>query len=490
MSQARVLFISLLAAFVAVYGFFLWEYFAVDGSRTFTFDFLEATPYTGVITPAGNVQDLLENKDTDEQFVRVRKTPVFFSLTPRRAYDTLKVHLDYTNTRERTLELGILNGSDDLEESLRQTVDIPVVRSMYKKDWRVTPAPSGYYTYGKDRAYDTVAELAVALRAGIPAATYGIDVEHLYIDDSYVPTDGGMSSDYVLRGGHTFLLYASNEDMTFEFDVTDVNRADGTDAVRIEVENRGEIVYTETVQDDEIGFEANIRTDARPVRISIPGADGVYEIRVEATTDIMLHNIRSDQERVVVNDMLYLADSGAVGNENVGERTVWFDGASLSVQSNSVTAPEQTAYVNGKTITIPAEKDKYIWEEDEYTNARHELRIPDSGIIMRSYGFFALTAESYFDVNMNTRKMVEDVEIDDIVAAITTPYSTPTQVGRTRRRAVLKYDLTELVGDRKNLDFVLTEGTFRKHSNLMTIYDMKFEFEREPLHTRLLNRLR
>ncbi len=165
------------------------------------------------------------------------------------------------------------------------------------------------------RQSGTVEEFLGDLPPAQAFATVELDPFAFSFVPNYQPALAPITIPHAFRGTHTLYVYAANEDLRLRFEKIDLNRETGPDPLTILVRsvsldpNNRTLLMRKTIQDDGRETDDNQHGRPQPVDVVLPDLPpGMYRIELQASDDVLVRNLLSDQHYLVFAGRVFFAD--------------------------------------------------------------------------------------------------------------------------------------------------------------------------------------
>lgn len=467
---------------VAVCGWLVFEYTAFFGTLHLQYDFEQETKALSGFYPAGRALDRSKNLRTKEASQTIIAEPVYFDVDVPRSFDGVDVTIEYKESQQPFMEFGVITNRDPWLTKLYPLKVNAIDEAA--RTWYRTADADGTILLQRNRSFESVSDFLNAVPTNEGVGTYRYTLPASYQDSSYSPQAQGVTVDRALRGPHEFATYIKEEILTLTLAVQDTNMELNDDSVTIQVTRDGTLVYEESLPDDGVIDATGVTSDVRTVALSIPDlAEGVYSIRVNTTNDVVIAHLETAQHRFVVKNRITLAAQS-------DSTTLFFQGALLSASTTHAESA-QTLQVANENFFVHKAEQFFWWERkpEEPINTVREMIIPENDILLSTKGFFSFTQDSFFDPNYLIQDVDETTRLDDIDYIIYRDYTQAQEEARAFTQ-VVPIGFDSIAGDRKHLTFLLSApGMDRIHAS-MQINHIRFDFHREPLYKRILDRFK
>ncbi len=477
---------------IVIMGWLTAEYLAIFGTLSITYDFSGESPQVREFTPRGRALDRERNLRTGEAYQRIVGEPVYMNVAVPRSFEDVAVTVDYQNNEQSYVEFGLVTSEEPLAVRLAP-FDIGVINQAIADGWFIQEK-DGVTLLQRDKQFESIEDFVDSVPEDVGVGVYRHQLAYQYIDSSYVPSPEKQVIDRVLRGKHEFWTYAAGETLHVEFDLTDINREFNEDPITVRVYRRDLLVYEQQLDDDGEATGSSEATDRGTVIVDIPNAEaGLYRVLVEVNDDILIRQIRTDQERFVARNNVYLANSAeydfALPDIDVRPTTLTVQASSIMMQTDHV-GGLQVPTIAGEPLHIEQPHRPYWWvSADDQQPIYREIVVPKNDLMFRTNGLIAFSEASFFDADYGVEKITENTSLEQLDYLVYEEYTPPVKE-RSGFKQVVEMPLDGVAGDRKELKFILSAPGIDRSGGELKIREVRFDFTREPLLERLLTRFR
>ncbi len=479
------------APFIALF-FLFAKYFALTGELRFTVDFSSESAFADAWRPLGRAMDREKNLRTGNTVQRIVGEPVYMDVTVPRSFDTVDMTMEYKNPDHAIIEFGVVTSTEPYAVRLQPFQSTVIDEALLQ--WSITTDPTtGLSLLQQEKKFDTVSAFIAQPPRDATVATYNATLPYTYVDTTYHLSSGNITIDRQLRGSHQFVAYAADEDLHSTWTFVDMNSEFNDDTVHIEVLLNGNRIAEQWLVDDGDTTASNTVSVERNVSIDIPSvARGVYEYKVSTTNDMVITEIVSDQERFVAKNSITVINnpefSALFPNSDTAATVLTMNGAQLRAQTDHPSGL-QTISIDTEELILDEIHSPTWWEaklHDDFSAVR-TVTLPVNDVTIATQGFFAFEPSAYFDPNDGITALNESITLDILDYILYSNYSSPEETNRTIQQQST-VSLEGVVGDRKQLTFVLSAPGLDRHHHELAIEHMEFVFHRDPLWKRLKKR--
>lgn len=355
--------------------FFLWKWNTVPQGKFFATWFPgKESPFIYGFGPAEAIKI-----DSDEFFLRGERA--VFKISPPSNFKELEIEISYEIPEAPAVLLSAVTGMGSMDTESRVLYSRVLEQITWPK--REFEGLSLWESQPSERSFLELME------GRVPLKTVGLRVPR--------SIGRGTSRDRTyrvsLRGGHTFWILPGESRTEFELLVQNMNRHPGEDPISIEVGD-GRRVLKRAFYPDKNEDSINSPEAPERIRLAIPESNGPLEIKLRATEDIFIRELRTNAARLVMADRIFLGDDVGFGGKSFipvlwtnaarvraktphreGRQTIYFAGRQLRLEQSGETKTLGLSSVPGGLLPIKLSKNDV------------ELSVP---------GFISFSSEDFF----------------------------------------------------------------------------------------------
>lgn len=486
-----------------VFVYLALQYMAFFGTFHVTYDFAKESDLITQWNPLGRALDREKNLKTGETYQRIVGEPVYMTVNVPRSFDTVDVTMEYQNDKQSLLEFGIVTSQEPFATKVQPFESLVINQALdgiATGEWHQVSDDAGTTLLQRENNFASVQDFKQHIPTDKRIGTYKYDLVAPYIDPNYAPQadadkEGGVTIDRVLRGPHEFYTYIKDEPLHITVDTVDVNEEANADPVKIEVYSEDLLIHEQTLEDDGVTEASKHASTPRSIDIELPKLnEGVYRIKLVTTPDILTTHIHTAQHKFVVKDKLALANTNLYQN---AVPDIHNESSSLFMQNKQLLA--FTSHIDGlQTLTIGDQplvlntvEAPFFWTPLHADDSVKQVAIPKSDLTLRTTagGFFAFTKDSFFDPDYAIQPITETTTLDELDYILFSGY-TPAEEGIQYSTQHVRLNLEGVAGDRKELTFLLSAPGIDRRSATVQIKHIQFDFHREPLYKRILQKFK
>lgn len=473
---------------------FLWlagRYFSIGGNLHIEYDFGSISPFIGEWEPRGRALDREKNLRTGETYQQIVGDPVYLPVTVPRSYNSVDVTVEYQNPNQGLLELGIVTNEDPWNIRLLPFENKVIDEAI--RTWDTTTQENGVTLIQKEKQFDSVADFEQHMPTDKGVGVYQYEPAVHYVDANYAAQEGTIDVKPYLRGRHEFVTYIKEEPLHIEMDFSDTNKLYNDDPVRVEVKNAdGTVVYDDALAGDG-EINPTLQTNALgTITIDIPDLpEGVYSINIPVGDDIVMTGLRTTQHKFVAKNRLFSVRNEAYAKafpQMKVDATTLLTNADALLMRTEDTSGLQTVRVGDDSVHIDTIFEPVEWVSPHAAQQLTQMVLPRNDIIVEGEGYFAFTKESFFDPDYFVQQITQHTDINSLDYIVFKNYTSPVETQRSSLTQTIHVDFEGVAGDRKNLLFILSAPGIDHEKNTVQMNTIQFDFHREPLYRRVLNR--
>jgi hypothetical protein len=427
------------------------------------------SPFIDQLLPDQRVESIVDEDRGKLQ--RITGDPSFFFVHPHREFDSVQTEIWFYNETQPIVEFGGLasleTGAYDLYPLHNLILD--------SLGWNMLEQGE-LVLYEREAGFQSVDQFQATTINRERIATYHADLTSAYRMVAYEPSEESRLLSVSLRGFHSMKTYIKNEPLSFQLSYMDMNRAEGSDPVRILVYNEDdEIVEDVRVDDDGNSTSDAAATALKTAKVFVEGLpEGVYKMEWVVSRDIFVRSIETPQQYLVFSSNIYVADE--VGYHEAAEgATVW---------SNAHNYAFQTRHGEGVQEVVVAGEKLFVEEPYlRYTLATEqagvkEITLPYGDLEIQTDGYVALDPSMYFHpdpVRLTDQTDIDALQIDYIL----TTYKSPVQEGEWLV-AHVEFAAQTLVLNEGSWKFVFSVPNMSERQSFVDVGKIKMIWQREP----------
>lgn len=479
----RTLLAVIWAAPVVFFGYLTYKYTAISGSYTFVWTPQDKAELN--IQPLGRVSKPFQDVETGEVFQRMTGDPVYLSVEVPRTFETVTATVDLHNSGQPLVEFGLQNSTEwkfDLHP-----LDVPLIEDL---DW-YTLKDQGNVLLQREKQFNTIQEFLEQLPLKQGIAEYYVHLDPEYVMDPYI-SQPSLQITSPLRGSHTFRGYVQDQPVSLDISFVDINRQFDVDTVTASIIQHDQVVAQAVVEDDgnivadgQVSATQNLRLQTtEPI-------NGEFTIQLSSTDDLLVTSIDTNFG-YLVTQQLFLA-----GNSEYRDPSASFSTQATTLNTNASSLQAVTSHPVGlQTIQIgdmelPLLKVNSPEHVDLPDQSMKTIIVPQNDVLLKSFGWMSFTPSSFFDPDYLIERLIPTTNLDqiDFIYASDLPEHAVTETRRS-----VTFDLADVPGDKKQLNFIISAPGLDQRKAEITISSIRLEFHRPPLtiqgiFSRLFNRI-
>lgn len=474
--------------------FLVAQFIALRGKLTLEYDFASEHDFVSQWYPSHRVSDRLENLRNGRSYQVITGDPTYIDVQVPRAFDSVDMTVEYRNPDHAVIDAGIVsNKAPWLVEFFpfeNKIIDAAL------DEWPEPLVSDGVTLLQSPdvRQFSSVEAFTQDLPKKKRIGTYFYDIAVDYIDPKYTKKPGTLTVPAVLRGQHEFVTYIKDEPLKASFEFIDMNLGAGEDPIKIEVYDGGVLIHEELLSDDGVIDESGTESEKRTLTVDLPNLpEGTYRYVLPVSEDIAITGVSTEQHQFVAKGRVHAINNrwykDLIPGLVTGKTTFFTDAQFLDMTTEHPEAL-QTVQVNDQPFELSAVDTRVHWMASDTSKKRlHSVRMPKSDVDLQGHGYIAFTKESFFDPDYRVETITSESRIGDYDYMLYKGY-TPPQVTRDKNTQTFSTDITGFPIDRKNLTFAFVAQYVGEQGNTIEVENVRFDFHREPLTTRLWKRIK
>lgn len=458
---------------VAFFGYLGFQYTAISGTYTYIWTPQENPEKN--IQPLGRASKPLQDVETGEVFQRISGDPVYLSVEVPRTFEQVTATVDLHNSGQPLVELGLQN-SEEWKFDLHP-LDVPMLEEL---NW-FTLVDKGNVLLQREKQFSSIQEFLdhLPLDQGIAEYYQNLDPEFLF--DDFTPQPN-LHLTSPLRGAHIFHGFVQSQPVSLDISYVDLNRAFDDDAVTLSIIQHGVVLAQAIAADDGNVIADGQVSNQKTLHVATEAAlDGEFILQLTSTDDLLVTSVETNFGYLVAK-RLFLA-----GNTEYRAASAQFNTAPTVLTTNTTLLQAVTSHpVNLQTVEVSQEELTLVT-----VNTTQSLDLPDASIktirspqndvTLTTLGWMSFTPESFFDPDYLIERLTPatDLERIDFIYASDLPQHAVTETVRS-----VTFDLAEVPGDKKQLNFIVSAPGLDQRKAELAVSSIRFEFHRPPLTLR------
>ncbi|OGL79103.1 hypothetical protein A3E39_02560 [Candidatus Uhrbacteria bacterium RIFCSPHIGHO2_12_FULL_60_25] len=420
---AKTLFVFPWALAIAALAWLVVQRFPPSGTVVFDVPFDGTSAWIDPFLPAERTTRPGLQADEGWSGQRVVQDPVYTSARLPGVYDEVDLEIEFRPIRQPIIEIGLLRDPESLSFEFQPIWYAPLER----EGWRGVGE-------GTRRGYVRSSAGASVLASSDYqklAVWHASATSYVARDPSGPPSKVAVS----LRGSHDFWAVPAGNDVSFTFEIQDVNRAKGPDTVVFRVYRGDEELTREAV-----GIGGSRDTAMGPVvtkNVTVTGAQpGAYRIQFSADDDVFIRSIETASQRWVVGPRLSFGD--IVGFEpGIKPGVAWSDSRHLVAETFHREGLQRVTFGDAG-VKVLRTHEAFTLDRTDGDVQPKRLDVPLGDMRVIGDGWFSFTPEAFFAPQ--PRRVTDFTDPDrEGIDAILTPYIRPVAIGDDWYRATVRF---------------------------------------------------
>lgn len=390
--------------------------------------------------------------------------PVYFSVRTPRRFDRARIVLAYEKKGDfPIIELGAL--ADNRGNYSLRPVENKILDDL---DWNRI-VEGDLTLYQRNKKFDSIGEFLAAPPPSDEIAVYNHDFNREHVIADYAPDKEKRVFDYQLRGPYQFFTYIKEEELSFKFTISDLNKNKDEDGIDIDVYYGGKLIHSQRLDDDGIvGDSGRIKED-RDVEVRLDNLpEGAYKVELKAGDDVITKKIETMNSKMSFINKIWLAD-----NDRNGLR-MYTDSKFIAAQTINPGRLQKIKIGNNELEL----KNTFGQERIETDHGLKEINLEKDDVILAGDGIFAFDRGSFF--NPLIKKVNNSMEADkDGVDYILADYRSP-EARHGAKVAIIDFDLSNAYRENGRYGFLISIPGLRVEDGLedgLIIKDIEISLE-------------
>lgn len=449
----------LIVVFCGIFFAICWQYFSLRGSFSLQYDFCGKPRLISEFYPSGRSEDREKNMKTGECYQRLSNEPVYFDATVPRSFNEVEVKLEYKNPSQNIIEVGILKseaGIADLKPFENKFIDSSTWEKLAKDNLLL---------FQKEKKYNSIDEFINNLPLDKKIATYNYQPKYNFIIPDYQPSSQYREFNQTLRGKHEFYTYLENEDLDFIFQWQNINNSEEKFVVKVYHDNS----ELNTFFSSSATLDTNQEKQVNLTDLS----GGLYKIVIDVSENVLITKISTKQHLLVVKDKIILHPKGQINNI--------FTNSDELIFRTEEESGLQNVKIDNDQLKINKISSYFNWQNNNQSiGSFKDIQMEKNNLLIQGFGYFAMTAESFFDPDNQIDKLRNNSDIEQYDYLIAAGYTSPIIEADWKKQTV-KLDLSGVIGDRKNLVFLLSSPNLANSRDDILIKKIELNLSRQPM---------
>lgn len=452
------------------FGYVIFRYTALNGTYTYVWTPGDKSELN--LLPLGRVSKALQSLETGKIFQQVTGDPVYLSVSVPRSFDSVTATVELQNQGQPLIEMGVQDSADAWHFDLHP-LDVPLLENL---NWSKLTDEQGNVLWQHQPTFTSIQDFLNNLPLDQRIAEYHQNLRPPFNMTNYTPAPP-LDISTPLRGPQTMKLYAADQVVSLDLTVQDLNRGFDDDAVTVSLWQSGEVIAQTSILDDGNLIADGQMSLARTLHLEINDrVTGLLELQIDSTDDLLITNIKTNLGYLVARQ-LFLAGSHEYNS------SLSFPTQATSLTTNSLALQAATSHPAALQTIVVGEESLSVLKVNSPTHvdlvddSLRTITIPLNDVTLLSQGWMSFTPASFFDPDYQIEQLTPATQLDqiDFIYAADLPQPTLTQT-RT-----LAFDLTQVPGDKKHLNFILSAPGLDQLKADYTVSGIRFEFHRPPL---------
>lgn len=425
----RKIRVFLWAGLFALVFWLFWMAIVPSGKIVYINSFGKKNEFIQKFTPQERI--LLDSRSS----VKIIGEPVYFSLRTPRVFEKARFTIKYKNNSDFSIiEIGPLVDKNLWRYRLKPIENKILDRLSF--NWEKTREGDLLLLQRKDLPedlkFDSIDKFLNNLPMAEKIAVYNYKLEYEYIMEDYKSTEEERILDYPLRGNFSFYTYIKDEDLFFDFEITDINQNKDEDSVSLFLYYQNQLIDSLYLEDDGISEDSSKKTEARNLKIkSIGLPEGVYKIEIKANNDIITEKIKTIQSKIAFLNKIWLHS----GDKE--DLKIFTDSRNINAQTINP-GSLQKIKIGNQELEIGETYKIFSIGSDAGTK---EIILEKDDVILSGNGMFSFFEEDFFNPKIKGLDSSLDLDAEG-VDYVLAEYREPEEIGEWRVTEV-DFDIAE-----------------------------------------------
>lgn len=403
--------------------------------------------------------------------------PIYTTFRYPRPFQTVAVDVEFTNPNNLFVEFGPLSGIPEQYEL--KGLNHPQLNQLLENNRWNHAQGDLYQLTSADYQYLSSDQFWTGLPEKQITGYYNLDWLQPYLPD-FSEANPKTIVEHPLRGGHTFLIASDQENLDLKFEIYDLNNSLGADPISLEVLTwGGELLRRMELNDDGKETDTGGISEKREVSLSTSLPEpSVYQVVVNASSDIILNRIEVNAEYLVLKNRIQLAGGpeyrSHLGDAQLGSVNLQLSARKWNIQTTHRSTLQTVRMVHESVeltepykfyeYTLPVSR-RFILD-DGYT-----LISPEGNITLQGRGVIALSPETFFSPYPWLIDSSTDPEVLGLNYLLT-GYEPPVEMDSGVYTQSYEFDLAKVYAPDKALrfQFSLPEMQDQKEFHLKSVH--------------------
>jgi hypothetical protein len=459
--------------------YLIWLDTVPSGRFSAAHDFQSPSPFMTDLVPKQRVE-------AREQSINFLDEPVYTTLNYPRPFQKVMLEMIFSNPDQLFVEFGPKVGIPEVYEL--RAIDHPVLNSLFKnEEWKQAGKTSLYQKVSADYQYGSMDQFWASLPDQQNTGYYGVDWLVPYmpaLSDDAQATDAVI--DVPLRGGHTF-YYVGRDALELQVEYQDINELSGADNLLVTVKSwGGEVIQSLEAKDDGEVREQGMTSPREVWDIQVDLEEsGVYEVEIEASTDIIFHKISAGTPYFVAKNRVHLAGGpdyrSEFGSDNLKTAELYTSARKWTAQVSHRQSLQDIRLVQ-ETLTIDEPLKEFTYsvpaQRRFLLNSGYQLLVEKGDVIINGRGTYAFGKNRFYAPTPWLIDHTVDPEVLGI-RYLLTDYTPPERFQGELSRQTIEVNLAEVFAPDKRLRMQwsvpeIANGDF-------SLYELRANYSSDPV---------
>jgi len=357
---------------------------------------------TSYLSPTNRISEPFTDENNNLTYISLIDGLVYFNSEIPKGSETINISVKFKDNFPQNTKFS-LGAKNDIEWSYQynilynKVIEDLIKKYPYKKQDNLLLIKTNKYAkdYSINELLNNPSQTRLATDLQLP--------DKDFIIPDYTPKDFEIST--ALRGSLEFYVYIKG-DFNIEVEKRDLNWYEndekGEDIVNISLYDLdNNLIAQEIIKDDgedEKESDKN-NTDTQKAELFVSNLkQGVYKLKLNNNQDLLITNIKLNQNKIILNKQFFPAGSEAYFNDFQESSKIYFK-TFKPIELNAKTyhnAGEQILRINSQELDIVRDGETYTLDIDESENF-YQVVSKKNDYILTGPDFFSFSKESWFN---------------------------------------------------------------------------------------------
>ena len=470
--KLSLIIIAIIPLLIPAYS--LYKQFSPSGVLKISSNFLTEKPFISRLYPGirTEIKGNILNK-----IVSLKDNIAYFDVILPRLYKQIEIEIHYQSPNPIAEIGGKLNGEDWSYKT--KPLENKIIENC---DWAKIENDS-LILLQKNKIYNSLEEFFATPPGAEEITEYRYTPINQKFKLDYAPSEESNKINTELRGSYKIYTYIKDESLKYSFEFMEINRKEGEDKISFSLKDNKQKLELDSgeIMDDGVTAASGDYSEVKIMTLEkndLP--EGVYEITINTTDDIITKTISTEQDKVIFGGKLKIARAKEYFPDLMDESgVIYFSGDSLNITTKHEeglqvvdinNTPQQISQVEEKLII-----DSNLLEENGLTEIKYQV----GDLEFESDGFYSFSPAMFFYPKIKSLKYNTNIDNFNYIISEKLP-SIEKQDGYTVAKA--KFNINELfLNEDFALNFILDFPGIRETGQEVKIKKINITLIKEPI---------